>query len=65
MPTLLHQVLSLRHPVVLLQTRVLICICLLYIYMQSFAIPGTLTLSLMAGALLGVSKGLLLVSGDT
>ena len=48
-----------------LQTHVLICICLLYIFMQSFAVPGTLTLSLMAGALLGVGKGLVLVSGTT
>ncbi|KAK9838646.1 hypothetical protein WJX74_000581 [Apatococcus lobatus] len=41
---------------------VLSCLCLLYIFMQTFAIPGTLTLSLMAGALLGVPKGLALVS---
>lgn len=45
------------------QGSVLAGFCMLYILMQTFAVPGTLSLSLLAGALFGVLKGLLLVSG--
>lgn len=34
----------------------------LYVFMQCFAIPGSITLSLLSGALFGFYKGLLLVS---
>lgn len=36
--------------------------CACYILMQTFALPGTLTLSLLGGALYGVTKGSMLVS---
>ena len=39
--------------------------CLAYACMQTFAIPGTLSLSLLAGALYGTIPGLLLVSGES
>ncbi|KNA14702.1 hypothetical protein SOVF_104560 [Spinacia oleracea] len=35
--------------------------CSVYIFMQTFMIPGTIFMSLLAGALFGVSRGLLLV----
>ncbi|XP_043712395.1 uncharacterized membrane protein At4g09580-like [Telopea speciosissima] len=35
--------------------------CLTYIFMQTFMIPGTIFMSLLAGALFGVIKGLVLV----
>ena len=35
----------------------------MYVCMQTFAVPGTLSLSLLAGALYGTLRGLLLVSG--
>ncbi|XP_020591319.1 uncharacterized membrane protein At4g09580-like [Phalaenopsis equestris] len=35
--------------------------CSVYIFMQTFMIPGTIFMSLLAGALFGVSKGLVLV----
>jgi hypothetical protein len=37
---------------------------MVYLYMQTFAIPGTLSLSILAGAIYGCYKGLLLVTGD-
>lgn len=37
--------------------------CIAYIFMQAFAVPGTLSLSLLAGALFGATRGLLLVAG--
>jgi len=37
--------------------------CIMYIVMQAFAVPGTLSLSLLAGALFGATRGLLLVAG--
>lgn len=37
--------------------------CLLYITMQTFAVPGTLFLSLLSGAVFGVRNGVLLVAG--
>ncbi len=36
---------------------------LVYIGMQTFAIPGTISLSLLGGAMFGVWRGLALVSG--
>lgn len=36
---------------------------MVYICMQTFAVPGTLSLSLLSGALYGTLPGLLLVSG--
>ncbi len=41
----------------------LLGLCLCYVLMQTFAIPGTLTLSLLSGALYGVKRGWLLVAG--
>lgn len=46
-----------------MQGSVIIGFCLMYIAMQTFAVPGTLSLSILSGALYGVPKGLLLVSG--
>lgn len=46
-----------------LQVQVTIGYCLVYIFMQTFAVPGTLSLSLLSGALYGALPGLLLVSG--
>lgn len=39
-------------------------ICLLYIMMQTFAIPGTLSMTLLSGAVFGTMKGLILVTGN-
>ena len=36
---------------------------MMYVCMQTFAVPGTLSLSLLSGALYGTIHGLLLVSG--
>lgn len=41
--------------------QVLVGYCMVYIFMQTFMIPGTVFLSLLAGALFGVLKGLALV----
>ncbi|WCJ29140.1 SNARE associated Golgi protein family [Euphorbia peplus] len=41
--------------------QVLIGYCVVYIFMQTFMIPGTVFMSLLAGALFGVFKGLALV----
>lgn len=35
--------------------------CATYIFMQTFMIPGTIFMSLLAGALFGVVRGILLV----
>ena len=37
--------------------------CIAYVFMQAFAVPGTLSLSLLAGALFGATRGLVLVAG--
>ena len=36
---------------------------MVYIFMQTFAVPGTVSLSLLSGALFGIVRGLLLVAG--
>ncbi len=36
---------------------------MVYVFMQTFAIPGTVSLSLLSGALFGIVRGLLLVAG--
>lgn len=41
--------------------QVLFGYCVVYIFMQTFMIPGTVFLSLLAGALFGVLKGMVLV----
>ena len=41
--------------------QVLIGYCTVYIFMQTFMIPGTVFMSLLAGALFGVFKGVALV----
>ncbi|GAB4834760.1 hypothetical protein Ancab_033025 [Ancistrocladus abbreviatus] len=41
--------------------QVLVGYCVVYIFMQTFMIPGTIFLSLLAGALFGVFKGMALV----
>lgn len=41
--------------------QVLVGYCMVYIFMQTFMIPGTVFMSLLAGALFGVFKGLALV----
>ena len=46
-----------------LQVLVFASLFLVYVMMQTFAIPGTLSLSVMAGALYGILRGLLFVSG--
>lgn len=38
-------------------------ILMLYVIMQTFAIPGTISLSLLSGALYGSTKGFLLIAG--
>lgn len=48
-----------------LQVQVALGFCLVYVCMQTFAVPGTLSLSLLSGALYGTLPGLLLVSGQT
>ncbi len=48
----------------LVQVSVLSGLCLSYVLMQTFAIPGTLTLSILSGALYGVRRGWLLVAGE-
>ncbi|KAL9245489.1 hypothetical protein vseg_019135 [Gypsophila vaccaria] len=42
-------------------TQFILGYCSTYIFMQTFMIPGTIFMSLLAGALFGVFKGLLLV----
>ncbi|KAL9256674.1 putative membrane protein [Drosera capensis] len=41
--------------------QVLLGYCMVYIFMQTFMIPGTIFMSLLAGALFGVPKGMALV----
>ncbi|WVZ09932.1 hypothetical protein V8G54_014462, partial [Vigna mungo] len=41
--------------------QVLVGYCVVYIFMQTFMIPGTVFMSLLAGALFGVFKGMALV----
>ncbi|KAJ4728645.1 SNARE associated Golgi protein family [Melia azedarach] len=41
--------------------QVLVGYCMVYIFMQTFMIPGTVFMSLLAGALFGVIKGVALV----
>ncbi|KAL5973882.1 hypothetical protein ACLOJK_030541 [Asimina triloba] len=41
--------------------QVLLGYCMVYIFMQTFMIPGTIFMSLLAGALFGVIKGVTLV----
>lgn len=41
--------------------QVLVGYCLVYVFMQTFMIPGTVFMSLLAGALFGVVKGMALV----
>lgn len=41
--------------------QVLVGYCMVYIFMQTFMIPGTIFMSLLAGALFGVIKGVALV----
>lgn len=42
-------------------TQFILGYCSMYIFMQTFMIPGTIFMSLLAGALFGVSRGLFLV----
>ena len=51
-------------PSAVLQVQVTIGYCMVYLFMQTFAVPGTLSLSLLSGALYGTLPGLLLVSGE-
>ena len=46
-----------------MQAALLAGYAMVYIFMQTFAIPGTVSLSLLSGALFGVVRGLLLVAG--
>ena len=41
--------------------QVLVGYCMVYIFMQTFMIPGTVFMSLLAGSLFGVFKGVALV----
>lgn len=43
------------------QANFILGYCAIYIFMQTFMIPGTIFMSLLAGALFGVVKGVLLV----
>lgn len=42
-------------------TKFILGYCSTYIFMQTFMIPGTIFMSLLAGALFGIFRGLLLV----
>ena len=57
--------LPLRGLLVRVQMEVMGAFCLLYVGMQTFAIPGTITLSLLAGGLFGFKIGLPLVAGTS
>ncbi|CAL5220013.1 g1958 [Coccomyxa viridis] len=48
---------ALQHPAALLAGYTMV-----YVFMQTFAIPGTVSLSLLSGALFGIVRGLLLVA---
>lgn len=41
--------------------QVLLGYCTIYIFMQTFMIPGTIVMSLLAGSLFGVAQGMALV----
>ncbi|XP_074587350.1 putative membrane protein At4g09580 isoform X1 [Curcuma longa] len=43
------------------QAKFIFGYCSVYIFMQTFMIPGTIFLSLLAGALFGVAKGIVLI----
>ncbi|KAK1288564.1 putative membrane protein [Acorus calamus] len=43
------------------QAKFIISYCSIYIFMQTFMIPGTIFMSLLAGAIFGAIKGLFLV----
>lgn len=43
------------------QAQFMLGYCSVYIFMQTFMIPGTIFLSLLAGALFGIIKGIMLV----
>ncbi|KAG6479155.1 uncharacterized membrane protein At4g09580-like [Zingiber officinale] len=43
------------------QAKFIFGYCSIYIFMQTFMIPGTIFLSLLAGALFGVAKGIILI----
>ena len=47
------------------QAALLVGYAMVYIFMQTFAIPGTVSLSLLSGALFGVARGLILVAGSS
>lgn len=47
------------------QAALLAGYAMVYIFMQTFAIPGTVSLSLLSGALFGVARGLILVAGSS
>lgn len=47
------------------QVHVCAGFCMMYVCIQTFAVPGTLSLSLLAGALYGNLHGLVLVSGES
>jgi uncharacterized membrane protein YdjX (TVP38/TMEM64 family) len=46
----------------LLQVLTAVALCFMYVFMQTFAIPGTLSLSLLSGAFFGLKFGYPLVS---
>lgn len=45
-----------------MQVTVAVGILMLYVIMQTFAIPGTISLSLLSGALYGSTKGFVLIA---
>lgn len=47
----------------ILQAALLAGYTMVYVFMQTFAVPGTVSLSLLSGALFGVIRGLSLVAG--
>ena len=49
--------------IVAAQMATLVGWTLVYVFMQMFAIPGTVSLSLLSGALFGTLRGLCLVAG--
>eukprot|EP00959_Pyramimonas_sp_CCMP1952_P369222 7733856-Pyramimonas_sp.AAC.3 len=46
-----------------MQFHAALVVASVYVFAQTFAIPGTLTLSLLSGALFGFYKGIALVVG--
>ena len=65
MRSLLNVLCTLINAALPLQVQVTAGYCMAYVFMQTFAVPGTLSLSLLGGALYGTVPGLLLVSGKT